>query len=271
MNSFICTACGTQFAPSAAPPALCPICTDERQYVPQSGQAWTTLDRLSSSHMTAFRDEGGLIGLGASPSFAIGQRALLVRHPAGNILWDCISVIDPVSVELIKGLGGLRGIAISHPHYYTAMQEWSRAFGGIPIHLNAADREWVMHDGPAIDYWEGATKEIAPGLTLIRCGGHFEGGQILHWAAGAGGKGALLSGDLLQVLPDGKHLGFMRSYPNLIPLGAAAVRAIAAIVEPWPFDAIYGAFWNRVIPCCAKPALAASVARHLHWVERTGL
>ena len=27
-------------------------------------------------------------------------------------------------------LGGIAAIAISHPHYYTSMVEWSRAFGG---------------------------------------------------------------------------------------------------------------------------------------------
>jgi hypothetical protein len=268
LNSFICVTCGTQFPPSDTAPALCPICTDERQFVPPAGQAWTTLERLRRSHMTAFRDESGLIGIGTSPGFGIGQRALLIRTPDGNILWDCISVIDPVSVELIKGLGGLCHIAISHPHYYTTMLEWSRAFGDIPIHLHAADRQWVMRDGPAIAYWQGLTKEIAPGLTLIRCGGHFAGGQLLHWAAGAGGKGALMSGDILQVVADGKHLGFMRSYPNYIPLGAAAVRKIAEIVEPWPFEAIYGAFWNRVIPRDAKQALATSIERHIQWVER---
>ena len=135
--------------------------------------------------MTAFRDDGGMLGLSASPSFAIGQRALLVRTPAGNVLWDCISRIDQVTVDLINGLGGLTAIAISHPHYYTTMLEWSRAFGDIPVHLHAADRAWVMRDGAALAFWDGETKEIAPGLTLIRCPGHFDGGQLLHWADGA--------------------------------------------------------------------------------------
>ncbi len=268
MQAFICTTCGTQFPPSIESPAHCPICEDERQYLPPTGQSWTTLERLRLTHMTAFRDDGGMLGLSASPSFAIGQRALLVRTTAGNVLWDCISRIDQVTVDLIKGLGGLTAIAISHPHYYTTMLEWSRAFGDIPVHLHAADRAWVMRDGAALAFWDGETKEIAPGLTLIRCPGHFDGGQLLHWADGAGGRGAMLSGDLLQVVPDRAHVAFMRSYPNLIPLGAAAVRRIADIVEPWTFDAIYGAFWNMVIPSGGKQAFRTSIARHIAWLER---
>src|SRR5262245_61714302 len=144
MNAFICVTCGTQFTPSAAPPTRCPICDEERQFVPPTGQAWTTLPRLALTHMATFRDEAGILGIGTSPSFGIGKRALLGRTPAGKVLWDCISLVSSAAVELINGLGGLTAIAISHPHYYTTMVEWSRAFGGIPVHLNAADRQWVM-------------------------------------------------------------------------------------------------------------------------------
>jgi hypothetical protein len=62
------------------------------------------------------------------------------------------------------------------------MVEWSHALGGGPIYLHAADREWVMRADPAVQFWEGATKTIGPNLTLIRLGGHFDGGTVLHWA-----------------------------------------------------------------------------------------
>ena len=78
MPLFICTACGTQYPESAQPPAQCPICEEERQYVPPRGQTWTTLPALQQSHMNAFHEyDTGIIGIGAG--FAIGQRALLVR------------------------------------------------------------------------------------------------------------------------------------------------------------------------------------------------
>jgi hypothetical protein len=268
MDAYICITCGTQYAPTPAPPPVCRICDEDRQFVPPGGQSWTTLPRLQRSHMPTFRDEAGLLGIGIAPAFGINQRALLVPGEGGNVLWDCISLVSDVMVDLIKGIGGLKAIAISHPHYYTTMVEWSRAFGGIPIYLHEADREWIMQPDPCLELWSGATKEIAPGLTLLRVGGHFDGGTVMHWAQGCDGRGALLSGDILQVVADRKHLGFMRSYPNFIPHGASAVRTIAARVMPFECDAIYGAFWNAVIPHGAKQAMATSVDRHIAWLGR---
>src|SRR3981189_1894446 len=199
MDAFICTTCGTQYAPTAKPPDGCGICEEERQFVPPSGQAWTTLKRLERSHMPTFRDEAGLIGIGMTPAFGINQRVLLVPGGQGNVLWDCISLVSDVMVDLIRGIGGLRAIAISHPHYYTTMVEWSRAFGGIPVYLHAADREWIMRPDPSLELLTGETKEIAPGLTPVHTGGHFEGGTIMHWAQGCAGRGALRSGECVRV------------------------------------------------------------------------
>lgn len=266
-EAFLCTACGTQYPPTARPPASCAICEDERQYVPASGQAWTTLAALRRSHKLVFRYEGAFLGIGIAPSFAIGERALLVRTPQGNLLWDCLPLVDRAGIELITALGGLRAIAISHPHYYTSMVDWSQAFGGVPVHLHAADRNWVMRPDARLAFWEGARKEIWPGLTLVRCGGHFRGASVLHVASAHEGRGALLVGDLPQVVPDGRHLGFMRSYPNYIPLGGKAVHRIATALEGLAFEAIYGAFWDGVIPERGRAALDASVARHLAWLE----
>ena len=271
MPAFICATCGSQFTPSQAPPPSCPICEDERQYVPPGGQKWTTLDELAPRHFNCYQQyEPGLIGVGTVPEFAIGQRALILRAADGNVLWDCISFIDAATIELVKGLGGLAAIAISHPHYYSTMVEWSRAFGGIPIYLPAGDRQWIMRPDPVIKLWEGDTLQLAPGITLIRCGGHFAGGSVLHWAGGGEGRGALLSGDIVQLIPDRKHVSFMRSYPNLIPLSAPAVARIGAMLEPFAFDVIYGAWFDRVIPRGGKDAVKRSVARYIAMVQGDG-
>jgi hypothetical protein len=271
MPAFICETCGTQFTPSDQPPSACSICEDERQYVPSSGQAWTTHEALAREHYNAWRElEPGLLAITMLPEFGIAQRALLVRTPQGNVLWDCLSLVDPATVEIIKGLGGLTAIAISHPHYYSSMVEWSQAFGGIPVHLHAADRPWIMRPDPAITLWEGEIKKLAPGLTLIRCGGHYPGGTVLHWAAGAGGKGALLSGDVVQVVRDNKSVSFMRSYPNLIPLSAPAVERIVSVLEPFPFEPIHGAFPNRTIRRDGKQALRRSAERYIKWIHGDG-
>lgn len=263
MPNYICVTCGTQFPASERPPANCPICEEERQYVGWRGQQWTTLDELRHDYHNVIKpEEPGLTGIGTHPSFAIGQRALLVQAPGGNVLWDCLSLIDDPTVAAVRALGGVSAIAISHPHYYSAMVEWSRAFDA-PVYLHAADRQWVMRPDPALVFWEGETRPLGAGLTLIRCGGHFDGGTVLHWAAGAEGRGALLAGDILQVVQDRRWVSFMYSYPNLIPLPAAVVRRVAAAVAPYAFDRLYGAWWERVVARDAKAAVARSAARYI--------
>jgi hypothetical protein len=271
MPAFICETCGSQFSPSDHPPPACPICDDERQFVPAGGQTWTTLEALAPRHFNSYRHyEPGLLGIGTVPQFAIGQRALLVRTHSGNILWDCIAFIDAATIEIVKALGGVAAIAISHPHYYTTMVEWSRAFGGVPVHLHAADRQWIMRPDPAVKLWDGETFAIGDGATLIRCGGHFAGGTVLHWAQGAGGRGALLTGDIVQVVSDRNHVTFMRSYPNMVPLSAPAIARIAAALEPVQYDTIYGAWFDRSVVHDAKTAVKRSVARYLAAIEGNG-
>jgi hypothetical protein len=258
MDRFICVTCGTQFPDSEVAPASCPVCTDPRQYVPQGGQRWTTSPELAADHENLIRDEGDLVGIGTEPPFAIGQRALLVPFGDSNLLWDCISLLDDVTAQEVDRRGGLAGIAISHPHYYSSMVEWAQLFD-CPIYLHAADAEWVMRPDPAIQHWEGEVKELGHGLTLIRGGGHFPGGTMLHRADGAGD---LLTGDIIQVIPDRTHVGFMWSYPNLVPLPETAVQDIGAAVEPFEYDAIYGAWWGRLIPAGAKDVVRRSVERY---------
>ena len=267
MVNYMCKTCGTQFAATDQPPETCPICTDERQYIGWEGQQWTTLEALQQDHHHIIKPvEPHLTGIGTHPSFAIGQRALLVHSTQGNILWDCISLIDESTIAAVKSLGGIAGIAISHPHYYSSMVAWSHAFDA-PIYLHADDRQWVMRPDPAIEFWAGETKSLGAGLTLIRCGGHFAGGTVLHWAAGTAGKGALLSGDILQVVSDRRYVSFMYSYPNLIPLPAPTVRQIVAAVEPFAFDRIYGAWWDRVVQSDAKAAVDRSAKRYIAALE----
>ncbi len=202
MPLFICTACRTQYPESAQVPAHCVMCEEERQYVPPRGQTWTTLDALRQTHTNTFREyEKGIIGIGSTPAFAIGQRALFVHTDKGNILWDCIATLDDATVTMINGLGGIDAIAISHPHFYTTMVEWAHAFRS-RIYLHAADKQWIMRTDPAIELWDGQTKPLWDGVTLVRCGGHFEGGTVLHWAGGAGGRGIVCAGDILTVTTD---------------------------------------------------------------------
>jgi hypothetical protein len=268
MPCFTCVQCGAQFAERPAPPEHCPICQEERQYVRWAGQAWTTTDELRKTHSLRIADEAEAItGIGAEPEFAIRQRALLLQSPAGNVMWDCQAVVTDEGVAEIARRGGLAAIAISHPHYYTSMVEWSEALGGVPIYLHADDRQWVMRPSPLIRHWEGETLALNAEMTLIRCGGHFAGGTVLHWGAALGGRGALMSGDIVMVALDRDWLSFMYSYPNFIPLSRDKVETIAARLAPFRFDAIFGAWWDQVLRRDAKAALARSVARYVRAID----
>jgi glyoxylase-like metal-dependent hydrolase (beta-lactamase superfamily II) len=263
MTCYICTTCGVQYAETDAPPEHCPICEDERQYLNWNGQQWTTLETLQKDHHNVIKPvEPGLTGIASQPAFAIGQRALLVQTGQGNILWDCISLIDPPTIAVIKALGGLSAIAISHPHFYSAMVEWSRAFDA-PIYLHADNRPYVMRPDPAITFWEGEAHPLNPEVTLIRCGGHFPGSTVLHWAEGAAGRGVLLCGDTIMVVQDRRYVSFMYSFPNLIPLPAAAIRRIVAAVRPYQFERLYSAWWDEVVASEAKAAVEKSAERYI--------
>ena len=108
------------------------------------------------------------------------------------------------------------------------------------------------------------------GLTLINCGGHFEGGTVLHWPAASrdgGSKGALLTGDIITVVQDRRYVSFMRSYPNLIPLGAMAIRRIVERIEPFTFEQIYGGWWQANVLSDAKAAVVRSAERYLRAIR----
>jgi hypothetical protein len=263
MPAFICTTCGTQYPPAETPPTRCAICDEERQYVPATGQSWTTQERLPLTHFNGWHEyEPGVIGIVTQPRFGIGQRAMLLRTAHGNVLWDCVSMLDAATVTLIKALGGIQAMAISHPHFYTTIVEWGHTFG-VPVHLHAKDREWIMRPDPILKLWDGDTLKLLPDVTLIHGGGHFEGSSMLHWSQGAGGRGLVCSGDTVFVAPDRKSASFMRSYPNLIPLPAHKVERITAALAPFTFDSIYGVFFESVIATGAKAAVERSAARYL--------
>ncbi len=266
MTFYLCSACGTQLPGNTdGPPDRCAICDDERQYVPDGdGQRFTTLDELRGSHRNVFTVlEPGLTSIRTAPRFAIAQHALLVETPEGNVLWDCVSLIDDATLAAIRARGPVVAIAISHPHFYSTMVEWSHALGGVPIYVHANDRQWIQRPDPVVQPWDDLAPRLPGGLRLVHTGGHFAGSQVLLWPAGAGGRGALLAGDEPNVCTDVRWVTFMRSFPNYIPLGAVDAERVAAAVRPLAFDRIYG--WNpeRILRSDAKRSIERSVQRHV--------
>ncbi|WP_435955035.1 MBL fold metallo-hydrolase [Dryocola sp. BD626] len=240
----LCKACGTSYETAGSHPERCKICEDERQYVPVGGQEWVALDALVAAHSNKWqRHEPDLLSIQTVPEFAIGQRAFIVRTPEGNILWDCVANLDDATKALVASLGGLKAIAISHPHYYTTMQDWAAEFDA-PIYLHVSDRQWIMRNSPHLKLWEGDALDLGAGVTLLRLGGHFAGGSVLHWKKD---EGMLLAGDILQVTPGADAVSFMWSYPNMLPLPAATVSDITRRLDGVKFKKLYGAFAGQNI------------------------
>ncbi|MBY0233214.1 MAG: MBL fold metallo-hydrolase [Gemmataceae bacterium] len=258
---YVCVTCGIQHAESDGPPKTCAVCEDERQYVGWGGQKWTTLDAMQGKFKNAIKEEAkGLWSIHTSPQIGIGQRAFLVRTDKGNILWDCVPHLDEATVEAVKKLGGIDAIAVSHPHYYTTMVEWSHAFGKAPVHLHEDDKEWALRPDPVLSFWKGETKDLLGGTKLVRTGGHFAGFQVLHWPTG---KGVLLCGDQPQVCRDRRWVSFMWSYPNMIPLPAREIRRITKALAPLEYEMLHGAFPGLTVERDAKGAVERSAARYL--------
>jgi len=259
----ICITCGTQYPESVQPPAHCPICEDERQYVNPNGQQWTTLEELRPDHhITIETVEPNLSRLKPEPKVGIAQYAHLVQTPNGNVLWDCVPFIDDATIEAINALGGISAIAISHPHFHTAMVEWSRAFNNAPIYIHEGNRTDVVRPDPVIQYWNGDSRLLMDGITLVHCGGHFLGSSVLHWQDGAEGRGVLLTSDTIDVVADMRYVTFMYSYPNLIPLPASKIRRIIAAIESFAFDRVYESF-GGVVDGDAKAKVNASADRYI--------
>lgn len=267
MAEWLCATCAVETAPvmtasGEEPPERCPICEDERQYVPPTGQEWTTLQRLQreGERVVVVELEPDLYGLRSEPKVGIGQQGILLRTPDGNLLWDPPGYVDEAAAAAVQDLGGVAVIATSHPHMFGAQVTWSRMLGDPPVLVNAADRHWVQREDPAIQSWTGE-EEVLPGVLLRTIGGHFPGSAVVHWD-----RGVVLSGDTVFPGPSQRWVTFQRSFPNDIPLSAAVVRRIADTVCDRPFERMYGNLGN-VIPRDARDAVLRSADRYIGWVS----
>jgi len=268
MPAWICQTCAVQQPDTPQPPGTCPICADERQYVGWAGQQWTTMAEIAADHAVVVREEEPrLTGIGVQPAFGIGQRALLVRTSDGNVLWDCVPLLDEAARAQITSLGGIDAICMSHPHFYAAHVDFADAFDA-RVYIPRADQEWIQRPSPRIELFDDDAEPV-PGVTLARVGGHFDGAAVLHWPAGSGGRGALLTGDTITVVQDRDWVSFMWSYPNLIPLDGATVLEIARRAERFTFDRVYGGWWTPVLRSDAWETVRRSAARYIEHLRGT--
>ncbi|CAF1103312.1 unnamed protein product [Rotaria sordida] len=217
------------------------VCEDERQFVGFNGQEWTTREEMLTKYKNIIKcEEPGLYSITTEPRFGIGQRAFLIQTSHGNILWDCIALLDQTTIDFINNNGGLTAIAISHPHFFTTMVDWSHTFGNVPIYIHKGNKEWVVRDDKCIQFWDGSTKDLLDGkIKLIHTGGHFDGSQVLYWPDGASNRGVLFSADEPHIPMNSNQVTFMHSYPNYIPLSEQKIKQVVERLQLVNYDRLY--------------------------------
>lgn len=260
MAKNICVACGTQF-PEGEKPKICPICAEERQYIPLTGQKWTTHPELSARHKTKIEQvRDNLYQFYIDPQFGIGQRAFLVISEHGNVLWDCIPLLDNEIINFIKSKGGLKAIAISHPHYYSNMNEWAVEFN-CPIYIHQNDEEYIVDKGSPLKLWTDDALNLWDNLTIVNLGGHFEGGCVLLIQQMTE-KGVMLCSDILQISLSREFIAMMYSYPNNIPLPLSEIERMRNRLKELDFDTLYGSFYHQDLTENVRTILDDSIARY---------
>lgn len=258
MSTFICGSCGTQYAESPLPPPLCVICRAEERVESRERPAWTTLEEIRRRHTNLIQQlEPDLFSVRPIPTFPLGQRALLVRTEQGNTLWGSVTVIDDATVQMIHALGGLTAIAVSHPRHFSSVVEWSHAFGGVPVYVHATSHRWLMRPDAVVRCWEGDELHLDGNLTLIHVG-TYEGGTLLHFPAAAGGAGALLTADVVQVVPQHERVGLLSSSRDFLPRSAEGVRGLVSAIERFEFEGLYDAWSDRGITRGARAIVLES-------------
>ncbi|WP_315817910.1 MBL fold metallo-hydrolase [Paraflavitalea speifideaquila] len=232
----------------------------------ESGQQWINYASILNNYSIHISErDTDLYDLRLVPAFAIGQRTFLVQSAGGNILWDCLPLLDEPTVAYIQSRGGLKGIAISHPHYYSLMALWAKTFD-CPIYLHEADEQWIVDKRDHVQLWSGSHKPLWDGMSLVHTPGHFAGSTVMHLPH-HGAKGTLLAGDSIFVSRDRKQVGFMYSFPNYVPMPPRDVKSIHKRLSPLQFDSMYSAFDQLNIYTGAKDIFEGSVKRYLQMVS----
>ncbi|KAL9111968.1 MAG: hypothetical protein Q9227_003588 [Pyrenula ochraceoflavens] len=254
---------------------------DPRQFVPPSGQAFTTLAEMRrDGYKNKWKQddvEKDVWSVWTEPKFAIGQRAVLLTTPHGNVLWDCITFLDQETVDKILTHGPLTAIIISHPHYYTTHADWSTTFSHCPIYTSSLDSSWLSRPAPAPasshTFLTSPLTPILPSITALIVGGHFAGSLCLHY------EDKLFVADTLVTVPSahnpsspgevarraevtGRKEGgsrneqightsyaFMYSIPNMIPLSPREMVRMWGVLGRVEWRTTFGAFVGSEVRC----------------------
>ncbi|BBN04693.1 hypothetical protein MPTK1_3g06910 [Marchantia polymorpha subsp. ruderalis] len=259
----VCGHCGTMFGVGKAR-GDCVICTDDRQLgLLPWGQSWGTYSQLRrlEAPLLLRNAERDLVEISYTTK---RQRCFLILNPLGNILWGSTTFLDDAAIVTIKKLGGIRAIAVSHPHELFGYAKWAVTFQ-CPVYIHERDKNLVVHNTEFIETWDGEELALCSQIKLIRLGGHYDGGAILHWTNNGldqDGKGVILCADMLQVGEDGQTVSSMRSYHNFIPISESDVQRIIWKLLSVEYERLYASGNIRDLPVNAKVLTNLSLEKY---------
>jgi len=255
----ICETCGVKRTRDVEI-TVCPICADERQYIPVGDQKWTSLEDVSvKRNFLVIERQADLFEIRVTPEFGIGQRMFFVKTKQGGYLWDCVPLVDQDIANFFRAHGGVRGMAISHPHFYSSMKNWAELLS-IPVYTHKNDAVWLGEQFDTLVKWSGRELELADDIKVFCAGGHFEGSCVMHVASAQAPY--LLSSDTIAPNVDRKTVSFMRSFPNRVPLGLAKLDGIQTAMNGLSFEKIFGAFPGAEVLSDGREAFDFSMARY---------
>lgn len=227
--------------------------------MPPQGQTWTSLKQLVKDHKNEWHQLVGTNNcwsIRSEPQVAIGQRCILITTPAGNVLWDCITLLDAETTSKIKEVGGLKAIVISHPHYYSSHMHWADTFE-CPVFIAAEDEEWCVAEDRSHrrKLLQHESHEISDNVTALKLGGHFPGSLVLHYLPDPtqpAQSALLFIADTIVTVPSALYhvdrlpgttsYSFDWSIPNRIPLPPPEIFKMWQVLKKWKFGGTFGAF-----------------------------
>lgn len=273
----ICVACMTQYS---TPRSECPICLDPRQFVPATGQSWTSLRKLAEEKHTnkivADQQDERVCFILTEPSTGIGQTPILIKTSRATYMWDCNAFLsENLFNQLTTMQPPLKAIAISHPHFFSTSLTWSRCLK-VPLILAAADKHWFQRLSDVKEgeiEWVHNVASLEDGVTMIQCGGHFPGSSVLHWDRSLEPEfesdkhcrtGIILCSDTAMIQPTQQGFTFQWSVPNMIPLNPHEMKGIADRLRDVPFEQATSTWPHRFVRKNAREILLDSIQKQLH-------
>ena len=246
LPAYACTNCGHWQRWPAPGPLTCPVCADVRNALPEHGFEFLTSKEVDELVVSDWGPSAvpGITGFGCTPRFGLDSRGWVVETDAGLVGFEAAPWYDAGALAELRrmagGLGGLDVLASSHVHGYGALWQLQQELEPATVAIGVRDLTWTK--AFRVTWPVDETLELAPGLTMHRTGGHFDGHSVLHDSR----RGVLFCGDALKVdlAEDGTPVALSahKAFHAQIPLSHAELREYREVVCRLDFGAVYTPF-----------------------------